>query len=71
MVIRAEKTTEFATEVPSEEVAKESNMAAALLLVDHPEGRFIKTRKKQAKDALQTNKGTCNLDLFKGELPGR
>ena len=37
MITGAEETTELATEEPTEEVAEESNMAAALLLVDHPE----------------------------------
>ena len=38
VVIGAKETTEFASEEePAEEVAEESNMAAALLLVDRPE----------------------------------
>jgi len=37
-VIGAEETAEFATEEePKEKVAKESNIVATMLLVDHPE----------------------------------
>ena len=45
VVTGAEETKEFATEEEesSEEVADESNMPAALLLVDRPESWFIKT----------------------------
>lgn len=47
VVTGAEETTELATEEePVEEVAKESNMVMALLLVGGPKSRSIETRRK-------------------------
>lgn len=72
VVTGAEETTELATEEePLEEVAKESNMVMALLLVGGPKSRSIETRRKTSlKKSCQVHEKPVTL-IFLGKLPPR